>query len=268
MKIKSQIDFTYLSEVAKNAAIAGGEAIMNVYTSEDFGIEQKADNSPLTIADQNAHMAIIDVLKSTKIPVLSEEGKNISFEVRKKWSIFWMVDPLDGTKEFIKRNGEFTVNIALIKNDKPVLGVVFTPVLDKLFFGGSALGGAWMVNGSKEKKLLASEELSLNKLKFKDGVRIVASRSHRNADTDTFIRECESAQIVSMGSSLKFLVVAEGNADIYPRFAPTMEWDTAAADGVLRGLGYNVLQVVDNNPTLIPLEYNKQNLLNPHFIVY
>lgn len=262
------MNYNNLLEIAKEAALAGGEAIMEVYNTADFGVEMKSDNSPLTKADQAAHNAIVDLLKSTNLPILSEEGRDISYEERSNWKQFWMVDPLDGTKEFIKRNGEFTVNIALIENHNPVLGIVYAPVLDKLFFGGSATKNAWMKSKGVTSELKPSTVMPLDKFKEKENTRIVASRSHRNSDTDDFISSCNQPEIVSMGSSLKFLIVAEGDADIYPRFAPTMEWDTAAADGVLRGLGYQVLQVHNNEPIQSLLEYNKQNLLNPHFIAY
>jgi 3'(2'), 5'-bisphosphate nucleotidase len=262
------MEYTQLLEIAKKATLAGGEAIMNIYSTADFGVEMKADDSPLTLADKAAHEAIVKRLKETKLPILSEEGKDIAYETRKNWDLFWMVDPLDGTKEFIKRNGEFTVNIALIENNEPVLGIVYSPVLDKLYVGGTAVGYAKMVHEGKEVDLASSSMDNIDNLKKRPGIRIVASRSHRNQETDDFIKECYQPKIVSMGSSLKFMVLAESNADIYPRFAPTMEWDTAAADGVLRGLGYNVFQVHNNQPTDVSLAYNKQDLLNPHFIAY
>mgnify|MGYP001560658682 FL=1 len=255
-------------KLANEAALAGGRAIMKVYNSADFGVEMKADNSPLTLADKAAHNAIVDILANTNLPILSEEGNEISYEDRSKWDLFWMIDPLDGTKEFIKRNGEFTVNIALIQNNKPIYGVVYTPVLDKLFYGGTQTGEAWLINGEAKSQLQHSKQESLVDLIAQEGIPIVASRSHRNKDTEDFIDGCNNPIIVSMGSSLKFLVLAEGNAHIYPRFAPTMEWDTAAADAVLRGLGYNVFIVEGGKPTQKPLDYNKEDLLNPYFIAH
>ncbi|MBO6605390.1 3'(2'),5'-bisphosphate nucleotidase CysQ [Psychroserpens sp.] len=236
-------------------AYSAGQAILEIYNSDDFNIEHKEDNSPLTIADRNAHDVIVSYLKTTNLPILSEEGEGISYEIRKNWNLFWMVDPLDGTKEFIKRNGEFTVNIALIQNQKPIFGIVYAPVLDKMFIG-DVLKGAKLIEKGVEMELINSSQNS-------QSVRIVASRSHLNSDTETFINKFEQSEIVSMGSSLKFMVIAEGKADVYPRFAPTMEWDTAAAHAVLNALGIKV----NNNETGNELLYNKEDLLNPHFLV-
>lgn len=244
-------DINKVIEVARQA----GQAILEIYNQEDLGIELKADESPLTLADKEAHKIIVAGLKDTKLPLLSEEGKAIAFEERRKWSEFWMVDPVDGTKEFIKRNGEFTVNIALIREGKPVFGVVYAPVLDKLYYGGIGLG-AYMIH--------KSEVITLSKHnKESEIVRIVASRSHLNQTTQDFIDQFEKTDIVSMGSSLKFMLIAEGKADIYPRFAPTMEWDTAAAHGVLLGLDIDVIEPNSKQS----LKYNKENLLNSYFLV-
>jgi 3'(2'), 5'-bisphosphate nucleotidase len=262
------MNYLSLLETAKKAALSAGEEILKIYNTADFGIESKSDNSPLTLADKQAHLAIVKHLESTNLPMLSEEGRSIPFDERKDWTAFWMIDPLDGTKEFIKRNGEFTVNIALMENNQPVLGIVYSPVLDKLYFGGSAVGFAKLKTEDAEVELVKKSRETLAELKTKDICRIVASRSHRNQETEDFIASCENTDIVSMGSSLKFMVLAEQNADIYPRFAPTMEWDTAAADGVLRGLDYNVFQVVNNSPTQELVQYNKVDLLNPYFIAY
>ena len=264
----SKVDFIELVEVAKVAAVLAGKDILEVYHQDDFGIETKDDESPLTTADKKAHLRIVEGLKGTDIPILSEEGRSIPFEERNDWSLFWMTDPLDGTKEFIKRNSEFTVNIALIEQGKPILGVVYAPVLDKLYYGGTAVGFSKMTSTDDETILNHRKESTLEEIK-NNSARIVASRSHQNLATQDFINSCKNSELVSMGSSLKFMVVAEGNADVYPRFAPTMEWDTAAADAILRGLGYNIFQVSDEgNITSHTVEYNKQNLLNPYFIAY
>ncbi len=268
MASNSSLAYAELLEQAKRAALAGGKAILEVYNSADFGVELKSDNSPLTKADQAAHEAIVTLLKGTNLPILSEEGRDIPYNEREKWSSFWMVDPLDGTKEFIRRNGEFTVNIALIENNQPVLGIVYCPVLDKLFFGGSAVNGSWLTTKETTIQLQAFANMSLAELKATSQVKIVASRSHLNQETEAFISSCVDPQTVSMGSSLKFLVIAEGDAHLYPRFAPTMEWDTAAANGVLCGLGYRTLKVEAGEVTAEPLLYNKRDLLNPHFLVY
>ena len=264
----SKVDFIELVEVAKVAAVLAGKDILEVYHQDDFEIETKDDESPLTTADKKAHLRIVEGLKGTDIPILSEEGRSILFEERNDWSLFWMTDPLDGTKEFIKRNGEFTVNIALIEQGKPILGVVYAPVLDKLYYGGTAVGFSKMTSTDDETILNHRKESTLEEIK-NNSARIVASRSHQNLATQDFINSCKNSELVSMGSSLKFMLVAEGNADVYPRFAPTMEWDTAAADAILRGLGYNIFQVSDEgNITSHTVEYNKQNLLNPYFIAY
>lgn len=245
-----------LVPVIIEASRDAGSAIMEVYNSENFNVELKGDESPLTRADTAAHQAIVKHLEKTGLPILSEEGRDIPFEERENWEYFWMVDPLDGTKEFIKKNGEFTVNIALIYKKAPVLGVVYAPVLDKLYVGGKDLD-AFLVEGNGKEQLL-------KRLPNDSGTtRIVASRSHLNEDTQNFIDQFEKAETVSMGSSLKFMLIAESKADIYPRFAPTMEWDTAAAHAVLRGLDVEVI----NNEDQKPLRYNKENLLNPYFLV-
>lgn len=240
-----------LIQTAYNA----GEAIMKIYNSNDFDIELKGDNSPLTKADKNAHEVIMKALSQTKLPILSEEGVSVSYERRKNWRRFWMVDPLDGTKEFIKRNGEFTVNIALIEDGKPIFGVVYAPVLDKMYYGGKGVG-VYLISDHKEVKL----KKKINSL---DIVRVVASRSHLNQDTQKFIDKFKKVEKVLMGSSLKFMLLAEGKADYYPRFAPTMEWDTAAAHAIVNAIGYEVL----NSSTRQALVYNKEDLLNPHFLV-
>lgn len=246
-------DLKQLLEVAKSAALSANGAIMNIYDSGDFSIEAKADNSPLTLADKASHLAIVAELEETHLPILSEEGRDIPFEERKDWEYFWMIDPLDGTKEFIKRNGEFTVNIALIHQGRPVLGVVTVPVQGTIYH---AIEG----NGSFKdgKKIETSKKSSTER-----GLRIVASRSHLSVETQEFIDQFEKPDIVSKGSSLKLLMISEGTADLYPRYAPTMEWDTAAAQIIVEEAGGKVLQK-DANESVI---YNKQNLLNPWFLV-
>lgn len=239
-----------------DAARDAGIKILEVYNSDDFGVEIKKDDSPLTIADKKANDAIVEQLEQTDFPILSEEGAKIPYEERKDWEYFWMVDPLDGTKEFVKQNGEFTVNIALIHKNTPILGVVYAPVLDRLYFGGKEIGSFMDENMDPQHKL----ELVKNET---GNIRIVASRSHLNEETKKYIEQFDNAETVSMGSSLKFMLIADSEADIYPRFAPTMEWDTAAAHAVLKGLGLEVMNMEDDKP----LRYNKENLLNPHFLV-
>ncbi len=245
-----------LINIAKRAAIEAGKEILKIYQSGDFSIEAKSDNSPLTIADKNAHQVIVSYLNETNIPVLSEEGRNVPFEERSKWDYFWMVDPLDGTKEFIKRNGEFTVNIALINNGEAVLGVIYLPVLEELFWGVKDKGAF------QEKEGVISSLNTTKKSLEESGIRVVASRSHMSDETRKYIDQLDCVDIVSKGSSLKFMLIASGEADIYPRFAPTMEWDTAAAHAIVTEAGGQV--VLEDGVT--PLSYNKENLLNPSFI--
>lgn len=247
------MDYHNLLNISKKAALNAGDEIIKIYESGDFSIESKADNSPLTLADKASHKAIVEELAQSNIPILSEEGKEIQYQERKDWEYFWMIDPLDGTKEFIKKNGEFTVNIALIHRNKPVLGVVYTPVLRDIF---SAIKGE---GASKN-----GEKISVNQfLKSDKGLKVVASRSHLNEDTQAFLDELNKPEIVSKGSSLKLLMVAEGVADLYPRYAPTMEWDTAAAQIVVEEAGGKVL-IKDTDD---PVKYNKEDLLNPYFLV-
>ena len=246
-----------LLEIARQAAKVAAERILEVYHSDDFDIESKGDDSPLTKADRMAHEAIVEILEPSNLPVLSEEGRDIPFEERGQWDYFWMVDPLDGTKEFIKRNGEFTVNIALIHQGRSILGVVLAPVLGKCYFAYDQ-GGAYVgIDDSQE-------PIKANQFSMTDeGLKVVASRSHLNDDTKRFMDDLVKPEIVSMGSSLKFMVVAEGGAELYPRFAPTMEWDTAAAQIIVEEAGGEVLIQSSGER----MSYNKSNLLNPYFLV-
>tara|TARA_R110000787_G_scaffold59922_14_gene135967 strand:+ start:38948 stop:39739 length:792 start_codon:yes stop_codon:yes gene_type:complete len=258
-----------LLSIAIQASIDAGKAIMKVYAKK-IEVEIKSDSSPLTQADKNANDVINNYLINTRIPIISEENKQLDYSQRKNWEFCWIVDPLDGTKEFIKRNGEFTVNIALIKNGNPLLGVIYVPVSKTLYYT--------LEDASKSFKIeLENEDVSLdfifkNSIEIKPSeynnelIRIVGSRSHLNDATKEFISKIENnkkTEIVSKGSSLKFCLVAEGTADVYPRFAPTMEWDTAAGQAICQAVGVNV---IDNN-TKLPLRYNKENLLNPNFLV-
>lgn len=251
----STINIKQLTSLAKEASLAAGKAILEIYNSADFGVEMKGDKSPLTKADQAAHHVIVGFLEKTGLPILSEEGKDIPYEIRKDWEFFWMVDPLDGTKEFIKKNGEFTVNIALIHQEKPVLGVVYAPVLEWLYWGNQE-EGAW-------KQEADSEPFQLQKQEGSEIKTIVASRSHLSPETQEFIDQYPGVEVLSMGSSLKFMLVAEGKAQVYPRFAPTMEWDTAAAQGVIEALGGEVLVY----PEKQVMKYNREDMLNSWFLV-
>lgn len=242
-----------LLQLAKTAAKEASEKILEVYNSEDFEIELKGDQSPLTKADKLSHEIIVGHLETSGFPILSEEGRDIPFSERSKWEYFWMVDPIDGTKEFIKRNGEFTVNIALIHKNSPILGVVQVPVTSDVYWSFS--GGGAFKNG---------ESIFVNRCEIEDsGIRVVASRSHMNDETRAFIENLNDPEIVSKGSSLKLLMVAEGEADLYPRFAPTMEWDTAASHVIVTEAGGTVIIEGDRGQVI----YNKEDLLNPHFLV-
>lgn len=254
---------------AINASLNAGEEILKVYES-DFAVEQKDDRSPLTLADKNAHNAIVEILKDSNIPVLSEEGKSIDYSERNKWEYFWMVDPLDGTKEFVKRNGEFTVNIALIHKQRSILGVIYVPVTKTLYFAAEGIGSFRfeiidMIEDNLDGIILQSIKLPVEKLNKK--FTVVASRSHLSEETQMFIDGLKTAHkevdFISSGSSIKLCLVAEGSADVYPRFAPTMEWDTAAGQAICEISGKHVLDYSTNQNLL----YNKPNLLNNWFIV-
>lgn len=266
---------------AIRAALQAGAEIMKVYTdpNADFEIEKKADNSPLTIADRKSHAIIAGWLADTPYPILSEEGKKIPTEERQSWKELWVVDPLDGTKEFIKRNGEFTVNIAYVKNGVPEAGVIYIPVKEELFFADTEKGAYKLsnedglltrINENKEPgctlKVLIEKAQKLPYPTPHEGFMIVASRSHLNAETEEYIermkKEHAKVETVSKGSSLKLCLIAEGVADVYPRFAPTMEWDTAAGHAIIRAAGKEVYQANTDKP----LVYNKEDLLNPWFI--
>lgn len=259
---------------AIEAALRAGGQILSIYNdpSSDFQVERKADNSPLTIADCKAHETIVEILKDTPFPILSEEGKSLPFEMRNGWETLWIVDPLDGTKEFIKRNGEFTVNIALVLKGKPVMGVIYVPVKKVLYFAEDTLG-AYKIEGIKDLDHKSLDDLISEAVRLPDksisrtNFVMVASRSHLTPETEIYIDKMRAVhgdlELVSIGSSLKICLVAEGRADVYPRFAPTMEWDTAAGHAIASAAGMEVYQA----ETDLPLQYNKQDLLNPWFVV-
>ncbi len=251
------------------AAIDAGKRIIEIYETDDFGVDFKSDNSPLTKADIASHEIIMEFLKDTGIPVLSEEGKSIPYSERGAWNQLWIVDPIDGTKEFIKRNGEFTVNIALIENQRPIAGVVLVPALGELYFSSEEIGAFKTTNLGKEltldQRIAEASELPLS---YENrNYTVVASRSHLSGETANFIQDLEkkhgAVSTLSKGSSLKLCMVAEGSADCYPRFAPTMEWDTAAGQAICNHSGCTVI----NWETKSPLLYNREDLLNPWFLV-
>ncbi len=259
--------------LAIDSALEAGRQILSIYQdpASDFQIERKADNSPLTIADRKAHETISRFLKDTPYPLLSEEGKHLPYEERRAWETLWIVDPLDGTKEFIKRNGEFTVNVALVCNGVPVMGVIYVPVLRDLYFGMEG-EGAYKVSDITTRGGASWEDLTTFARRLPNAEKrrkfvVVASRSHLTPETEAYIEEVKrihpDVELVSTGSSIKICLVAEGKADVYPRFAPTMEWDTAAGHAIARAAGMEVYQA----GTKEPLQYNKEDLLNPWFIV-
>jgi 3'(2'), 5'-bisphosphate nucleotidase len=270
------------------AAKKAGEAILEVYHGE-IDVSYKEDDSPLTLADKRAHSAIASHLSSDSssgIPVLSEEGKHTPYEERKGWEYYWLVDPLDGTKEFVKRSDEFTVNIALIEKNRPVLGVVFLPAMGCLYFAAEGLGSykledvetiGQLVTGAGEfsdaNKALKALIEAANRLpvqhsfkKSRDQLNLVGSRSHGTEALSDFVekmkQQYKKVDFVPAGSALKLCLVAEGNADIYPRFGPTMEWDTAAGHCVVEQSGGKVVDMKKK----APLDYNKRDLHNPHFV--
>lgn len=243
-----------LQQIAITSAEKAAVKILEIYNDNSYDISIKNDKSPLTDADKASNQILIDDLRKTGLPIISEESKYEDFNLRNKYTSFWMIDPLDGTKEFINRNGEFTINIALIEYGIPVFGVVHCPCLDKLFYGGEKMG-AFLKTNQKINQLKNREKTDVSKM--------VISRSHLNKETIEFIDTIKNVETIKMGSSLKFMSIAEGLADIYPRFGPTMEWDTAASHAILKGLNIEVLDMELNTP----LNYNKENLLNPHFIV-
>jgi 3'(2'), 5'-bisphosphate nucleotidase len=257
--------------LALKAGLKAGQAIMKVYARESFTTAIKADKSPVTEADHLAHSIISNDLATTRIPVLSEEGRDIPWSERRTWKTFWLVDPLDGTKEFVQRNGEFTVNIALVKDNKPLLGIIYAPNDDLMYAAESSLG-AWRITDYSTRNIQdffhlkhVAERLPLPETK--GYFAIVASRTHSNQETESFIRSIREVhpdlKIVSRGSALKFCLVAEGSADIYPRMGPTWEWDTGAGQAIAESSGCAVSVYQDGRT----LGYNKQVLTNPWFIV-
>jgi len=252
------IDIHKINSIAKKA----GDEIMKIY-HQDFEVAYKSDNSPLTKADIHSNEVIIKNLENLypDIPILSEENKEIPYKIRKNWEYFWLIDPLDGTKEFVKKNGEFTVNIALIHKDTPVLGVIYAPALEILYYAQKDRGAF------KQEKKRQPQRLPIYKHTNNDTLKIIVSKSHYNQETKDFVDNLKNeykknVKFISIGSSLKLCLVAEGKADIYPRLAPTMEWDIAAGQALVERVGGEILGF----KTQTPLKYNKQNLLNPWFV--
>jgi 3'(2'), 5'-bisphosphate nucleotidase len=266
------MDQSYIIKYPISAALEAGKAILEVYDkTAEIEVFNKDDNSPLTRADQAANEVINSYLSKTEYPIISEENKQTPYSIRKNWTDCWIVDPLDGTKEFIKRNGEFTVNIALCRGGKPVFGVIYVPVTRELYYNDPAQGMSFKTLVDADHKLKGDLFQSQDKIEPspKPGkvLKVVGSRSHMNPETETFIekmkQQFQEIEIVSKGSSLKFCMIAEGKAHVYPRFAPTMEWDTAAGSAIAEAAGLKVT----TDDTQTPLLYNKENLLNPFFLV-
>lgn len=258
-------------EIAVKAAVEGGAAIMEIYAEDDLGVEYKEDQSPLTLADKKCNDVINEYLIKTAHPIISEENRQLDYNERKDWETCWIVDPLDGTKEFVKRNGEFTVNIALVKKGKPLLGVIYVPDTKELYVADVAHKKAGKFVLKQHEVKVEDLDMQAHRIAPKKTsnklVRVVGSRSHMNETTENFVATLndvyDEVDIVSKGSSLKFCLVAEGKADVYPRFAPTMEWDTAAGQAICEAVGLEVISKETDQPLL----YNKVNLLNPWFIV-
>ncbi len=253
-----KIDIERILAIAEKA----GKATLDIY-NRDFNIEEKDDRSPLTEADKKSNEIIIEGLIQhySDIPYISEEMKQTAYEERQEWNHFWLIDPLDGTKEFIKKNGEFTINIALVENQTPVLGVIYVPVKDIFYYAQKGMGSFKMENGSKAQPISATTEIN------KDKLVVVGSRSHGGDTLNVYLEkkreEYGEVELISSGSSLKFCLVAEGRADIYPRTGPTYEWDTAAGHSIVLESGKSVYDFESGKPLL----YNKENLLNGWFIV-
>lgn len=256
-------------EIALQAAIKAGEAIMEVYNGKRFRVDYKEDSSPVTVADRRASSIIVEELSRFGIPVISEEEYIPEYDVRKRWASCWIIDPLDGTKEFIKKSTDFTVNIALVRQKQPALGVIYAPVTKMLYFGGTGMGAFRMkvengVGDLRKKELMVALPDEDSGLKY----RIVCTKSHMNKETQDAIeiierqRGRDNCEQVSVGSSLKFCLMAEGRADFYPRYSNIMEWDTAAGHAIAEAAGCRVRQLDGS-----ALVYNKRDLYNPYFIV-
>jgi 3'(2'), 5'-bisphosphate nucleotidase len=262
------MSYIHLVDQAISAALAAGIRIREVYSLSDFNIQLKEDQTPVTYADRQAHDEILKKLEPAGLPVLSEEGIHLNYNERKSWNLFWLVDPLDGTKEFIKRNDEFTVNIALVEQGSPVAGVIYAPVTDVLYVGIVGQGAYKRINPEMDCTFhqLRNSGINLPEQSGPKVFTVLVSRSHMNAETQKYIDRLASEQpsfeVVAKGSSLKMCMIAEGSASIYPKLGTTMEWDTAAGHAILKASGKNMY----HRDLKTELTYNKENLQNPHFI--
>lgn len=255
-------DARYLLGMAENAALEAGKAIMEVYLSGELNITLKADGSPQTRADRNAHAILTNRLSTSNLPVLSEEGGDIEFAKRRSWECFWLIDPLDGTREFISKVGEFTVNIALVRHDKPIGGVIYLPCSDAMYTGSKETGVYKREKGKLTSFPARDERVRLENLMQMEHTTLAVSRSHLTAETKVFISRFRNATVHPAGSSLKFMMLLESQADIYPRLGTTMEWDTAAAHAILNASNRGVYR----QDMTAELRYNKPDLRNPYFI--
>lgn len=250
-----------LVEKIRECAEKAGEEMLRIY-EQDFSVEYKSDKSPVTLADQKANEIIVSFLQTNfpDIPIISEESPIADFSQRQSWQRLWLIDPLDGTKEFIKRNGEFTVNIALIENGEPIFGLIYAPALNEMYYGEKGIGSFKLVNGEWQRLKRKKHYSELDK------VVVATSRSHQSYEVNTFIkrllRKGQKVSTCEIGSSLKLCLVADGAADVYPRYGETMEWDIAAGHAIVRFAGGNVFQMGGKNE----LVYNKEDLKNPYFI--
>lgn len=254
----------HLLEIAKSAALDAGKAIMEIYHSGEFEEDVKQGEFPLTRADKRSHTIIIEHLGKSNLPVLSEEGANIDFEERKSWEYFWLIDPLDGTKEFINKNDEFTINIALVHGNAPIGGVIYVPCTDTLYWGSKETGVYKNEKGQLIQFSPLVERNQFDELFRREHITVVASRSHMSVETKAFINRFPNVTLTSLGSSLKFMLLLENKADIYPRLGTTMEWDTAAAHAILNASNRGVYR----EDMKSELTYNKRDLTNPFFIAF
>ena len=262
----NSVNFSNHLKIAIKSSIEAGLNIMKIYSKNNIEIECKEDLSPITKADKISNKIIFKNLKKTKINILSEEGIDVPYRLRKNWPLFWLIDPLDGTKEFLKKNGEFTVNIALVNNNKPVIGVIYAPAFKKLYFSEKGIGSFRVDNISDFKYLETCKIFDLSEVNYPKTFTCVTSRSHSNKKTLTWLNNQKKIHnkldSVCFGSSIKMCKVADGSAHVYPRFGPTYEWDTAAAQAIIENSGGSLV----NYRTKKPLIYNKESLLNPSFI--
>lgn len=264
------MDLELQINTAITAAILAGDEILKVYKTEDFEVVSKQDDTPVTKADKNAHQKIQEILQSTQLPILSEEGIHFSYQERQEWEYFWLVDPLDGTKEFIKRNDEFTVNIALMRNHEPIAGIIYVPVFRALYAGIIGQGAYKLVypelDCTFEKMVLQGQKLPVTN-DSSDFV-VATSRSHMNVETQNYIdrlkMEYKNLRLTAVGSALKLALIAEGTVNIYPKIGRTMEWDTASGHAILKAAGKNIYL----HDLITELVYNKENLANPDFVAF